>query len=112
MNIIVSAIFLHLYIVSASYDVPVIIAGKYQLCTIGCEYTYYKDVYAYSKNTPESDITCKSTNEPPYIPDLPTDLFDFGAVFLPDYGINICGGKMGNGSYLTYCYRYDPRVGV
>lgn len=71
------------------------------------------EVYTAQSNN-NGQENCEGKQAPPTVPDLTVTLV--GAVYIPDFGIRICGGDHHNSGVelqirvTGVCYRYDPRV--
>jgi len=102
-------ILLCLFSAVSTDDVAVVMGGKYWSSPITPSYLL-TDVEVYTSHLTKDQQLCKKTNEEPDVPNLPIPIYDASAVFLPDFGIFLCGGMTENSQYVTTCYRYDPRV--
>ena len=112
MKVKIFALLWYLFITVSAEDVAVIIGGKeWYGPGVDRRIRYLNDAFIYTTHLPDKNTPCRATNEKPQIPDLPIAMYGFDAVFLPQYGIYICGGWNQDGEYLTHCYRYDPREG-
>ena len=88
-------------------DVAVIIGGQYNAyMSKQC----LQSVEVYTKHLSKNKLLCNNTHEEPHIPDLPIPIYAAAAVFLPEFGIYLCGGFNDKNEPLKSCYRYDPRV--
>ena len=85
-------------------EVAVIVGGG------GPSSEYPTPVEVYMEHLPEPLRKCPETEEVPAVPDFPVPIGDHSAVFLPDFGIYVCGGKLpDNGhEYSNACYNYNP----
>ena len=105
----VLTILFYLCIAVSAEDVAVILGGMSCSSPV-TPCTYLRDVEVYTKHLSTHRYLCKGTNEDPQIPSLPMPIYGASAVFLPEFGIYLCGGRNDNGEYLKSCYRYDPRI--
>jgi len=88
-------------------DVAVIIGGQFNSWQ---GHQCLQSVEIYTKHLSKDKLVCNNTNEEPHIPDLPIPIYAAAAVFLPQFGIYLCGGINDKHEPLKTCYRYDPRV--
>ena len=102
-------IFLCLFSVASTNEVAVVMGGIYLSSPITPTHLL-NGVEVYTSHLDKDKQLCKQTNKEPDVPDLPIPIYGASAVFLPDYGIFLCGGMTENSEYVTTCYRYDPRV--
>ena len=102
-------ILLYLCVAVPAEDVAVILGGQYcssphSPCTI------LRDVEIYTKHLSKDIFLCNGANEDPQIPSLPVPIYGASAVFLPEFGLYLCGGRNDKNEYLKSCYRYDPSI--
>ena len=85
-------------------EVAVIVGGNKDAST------YLTNVEVYTAHLPNGQQNCKGTGLAPTVPDLPVRLAGASAVYLPDFGIYVCGGYSPDTGYEGFCYRYSPKV--
>ena len=70
---------------------------------------FAKSVEVYMEHLPEPLRKCPETEDVPAVPDFPVPIVSHSAVFLPDFGIYVCGGNdtdtLGTSDA---CYNYNP----
>ena len=103
------AIFLCLFSTVYTNEVAVVMGGQYWSSPITPNHLL-NTVEVYTSHLTKDKQLCKNTNKEPDVPNLPIPIYGASAVFLPDFGIFLCGGMSENSEYVTTCYRYDPRV--
>ena len=56
-------------------------------------------------------LRCPNTGEAPSVPDLPVPVRGASAVYLPGFGIYVCGGWNSNTTaYENACYKFNPSI--
>lgn len=87
-----------------SREVAVILGGKDDTSDHGPV-----SVEVYSGADPPTP--CPGTEDLPHVPDLPQPLRGASAIYVPDFGIYLCGGiNAVTGIVEKSCYNYNPSV--
>ena len=90
--------------ITAANEVAVIVSGR----GLGGAPVY--SVELYMGHLPEP-LTCAETGELPTVTDFPVPVKGHSAVFLPDFGIYVCGGvNMETWEIEKACYNYNPAI--
>ena len=72
--------------------------------------SYYRGVDVYTTHLTDDEKKCKTTGTAPTIPDLPFGTSRHDAIYLPNYGIYVCGWISSMGLQTTECWNYNPEV--
>ena len=88
-------------ILVSTEDIAVIIGGKWTGWKQPDQ--FHQSVEVYTKHLSENPTLCNSTNEEPHIPDLPMPIYAAAAVYLPDFGIYLCGGINDKQEHIVCC---------
>ena len=82
-------------------EVAVIIGG------INIDNDNITEVEVYNFDKDGYEITCPGLGaNAPQVPSFPIPLFGASAIYLPNIGIYVCGGAIGQ----LNCYKYNPRI--
>ena len=90
--------------VTAANEVAVIVSG------VGLAGAPVYSVELYMGHLPDQ-LKCTETGQLPTVTDFPVPVQGASAVFLPDFGIYVCGGKnLETSEKEKACYNYNPAI--